>query len=132
MSLAIVCAGNSAAMVRHERVFGRTPLVSPSALASGGRRPLVIKGDDMSKISWASARRNEREFPNIVEIPVPDGGLGSRANAILAWHRRHGLISHRGTVRREADAYFVRWCFADDEDAATFALEFVGELIAAP
>ena len=83
----------------------------------------------MTKIGWASARRNERELPNLVEIPVPDGGLGDRADAILAWHRRRGLSSHRGTVRREGDAYFVRWCFSESDDAEAFALVFGGEAV---
>ena len=80
----------------------------------------------------SAARRNERDYPHIVEIPVPEGGLGDRFDSIIAWHRSHDITTRRGTVRRDNDAYFVRWCFADADDATAFALAFVGELVPAP
>ena len=77
-----------------------------------------------------TARQNERECPNIVELPVPPGGFGKRLDEIFAFHRQLGIPDLRGNRQRRADQEFVRWCFKDREHADAFAARFGGSLVA--
>jgi hypothetical protein len=75
-------------------------------------------------------RRNERDYPHVVEISVPGDGLGSRLNDMHAWHRARSLEARRGHGRtdvkdREVVSY-IRWCFKDPEDAEEFQRVFGG------
>jgi hypothetical protein len=38
-----------------------------------------------------SAKAIERDFPHIVEMVVPEGGLGKRLDAMYDFHARHGV-----------------------------------------
>ena len=38
-----------------------------------------------------TGRMNEREYPNIVELPVPLGGFRDTSFAIDAFHRERGI-----------------------------------------
>lgn len=68
----------------------------------------------------------ERDYPHVVEIVVPLGGLGKRLDAMYDWHRAHGIEIHRGRGRREEPRDIIRWCFADREMAAAFDAAFGG------
>lgn len=68
----------------------------------------------------------ERDFPHIVEIVVPPGGLGKRLDLMYDWHRSRGTEAHRGGRRREEDRDIIRWCFADRALADAFAAAFGG------
>ena len=46
-----------------------------------------------------SATMNERNFPHIVEIVVPPGGLGKTLDAMYDFHFRHGIQAKRGQGR---------------------------------
>jgi hypothetical protein len=70
------------------------------------------------------ALRNERNFPHIVQIIVPPGGLGKRLDAMYDFHSRHGIQAKRGQGQYTKGRNFIRWCFADLETAAAFAAEF--------
>jgi hypothetical protein len=48
-----------------------------------------------------SSKSIERDFPHIVEITVPAGGLGKQLDAMYDWHRERGVEVHRGGGRRE-------------------------------
>jgi hypothetical protein len=74
----------------------------------------------------SSSKAIERDFPHIVEIVVPEGGLGKRLDAMYDWHRERGIEAHRGSGRREQDRDIIRWCFADQEMADAFAAAFGG------
>lgn len=76
-----------------------------------------------------TARNNERQFPNIVELPMPSGGFGSRLDAMHDFHSERGLGSLRGQLQRRDDQEFVRWCFAESGDAEAFLQQFGGRLI---
>ena len=38
-----------------------------------------------------NAKAVEQDFPHFVEIVVPPGGLGSRLDAMYAFHERRGI-----------------------------------------
>jgi len=71
----------------------------------------------------------ERRYPHIVELMVPLNGFGTRLNLMHDWHSFRGLESQRGSGRYHDGRHYVRWCFADQEDAKAFQAEFGGELI---
>ena len=73
----------------------------------------------------------ERDFPHIVEMAVPLNGFGKRLDAMYEWHRAHGIEARRGTGRREEGQDFIRWCFADQKNAADFAASFGGKRMGA-
>jgi hypothetical protein len=73
-----------------------------------------------------SAKNIERDFPHIVEIVVPPGGLGKRLDQMYDWHRERDIEVHRGSGRLEEGRDIVRWCFADAKTAADFAVAFGG------
>jgi len=73
--------------------------------------------------------QNEREFPLIVEMAVPPNGFGRKLDAMHAFHSERGLEARRGCGRRHAEQDFVRWCFANHEDAKFFAQTFGGVLV---
>jgi hypothetical protein len=43
-----------------------------------------------------SAKTIVREFPFVVEIMVPEGGLGRRLDDMHEFHRQRGIIDQRG------------------------------------
>ena len=71
-----------------------------------------------------SATMNERNFPHIVEIIVPLGGLGKTLDAMYDFHARHGIQAKRGQGRYTNGVNFIRWCFADPAIAKSFATAF--------
>lgn len=73
-----------------------------------------------------TSRSYERDFPNIVELPVPPNGFGAKLDLIHEFHRERGIDIRRGTGKRRDDQDFVRWCFADRADAEAFKERFGG------
>ena len=71
-----------------------------------------------------SAKAVERDYPHFVDVAVPPGGLGSRLDAMYAFHERHGIRAKRGHGRHDANGSVVRWCFADPAIADAFTKEF--------
>jgi hypothetical protein len=71
-----------------------------------------------------TSRTNEREFPNIVELPVPPNGFGKTLDLIHEFHSERGLDIRRGRGQRRNDQDFVRWCFASCADAEAFKTKF--------
>jgi hypothetical protein len=72
----------------------------------------------------ASLKVIESKFPHHVDMTVPEGGFGSRLNAMHDWHHVRGIEAVRGQSRRENGRDIIRWCFADAEMAAMFQNEF--------
>jgi hypothetical protein len=70
----------------------------------------------------------EREFPYIVEMVVPPGGLGKRLDAMHDFHAAFGMKACLGRGRRQDDQDHLRWFFADHKIAAAFAAAFGGVL----
>jgi hypothetical protein len=71
---------------------------------------------------------NQRKYPHLVELPLPPGGFGSASDAMLAFHREHGIQPRRG--RNEDEDFFVTFCFADPIHADAFQKRFGGALLA--
>jgi hypothetical protein len=75
----------------------------------------------------------ERDFPHIVEMAVPLGGLGRRLDAMHAFHLERGIQSRNGRRRRDQDGRdHIRWCFADAATAEAFASQFGGRRLIEP
>ena len=53
----------------------------------------------------ASLKVIERKFPHHVDMMVPEGGFGSRLNAMHDWHDERGIEAVRGQSRRENGRY---------------------------
>jgi hypothetical protein len=76
-----------------------------------------------------TSRMNERDFPHIVELALPEGGFGRTLDAIHDFHRLRGIESRRGRRQRRDEQEYVRRCFVDPADANAFAAEFGGTRI---
>lgn len=72
--------------------------------------------------------RTEREFPHIVEMAVPAGGLGRKSDDIAVWHRERSLDMRHGRGDYRAAVWYVTWCFLNPSDAEIFKTEFGGRL----
>ena len=77
----------------------------------------------------ASTKAIERYYPHIVELIVPLNGFGTTLNVMHNWHFNRGIQAQRGSGRYHQRRHYVRWCFADPEDAKAFQEEFGGKLI---
>jgi hypothetical protein len=55
---------------------------------------------------------NERDYPHIVELAVPEGGFRRTLDALYEWHGERGIESRRGRGQRRDDREYLRWCFA--------------------
>jgi hypothetical protein len=72
-------------------------------------------------------RLNEQDFPHLVELAVPPGGLGNQVVEIAALHRDLGIPVRAGRERREGEQFFVRYCFPNTKLADAFAARFAGQ-----
>ena len=78
-------------------------------------------------------RAVERDFPHMVEITVPLGGLGKRLDAMHSFHGERGLQHRNGCRRRDRDGRdHIRWCFGDPATADEFASLFGGRRLIEP
>ena len=70
------------------------------------------------------------DFPYIVEIAVPPGGLGKRLNAMHAFHDQRGIqVAHLPHRHDDDKGDYLLWCFARRTIAEEFAAEFSGTLM---
>ena len=76
-----------------------------------------------------STKEIERQYPHIVELMVPLEGFGPTLNIMHDWHTARGIKSRRGSGHYHKGRHYVRWCFANPEDAKAFQAEFGGKLI---
>jgi hypothetical protein len=56
---------------------------------------------------------NERDYPHIVELPLPSIGFRSQSDDLMAFHRERGIVPRRGVGWHDDEQYYVRYCFAD-------------------
>jgi hypothetical protein len=87
---------------------------------------------NLSRKRNIAAYVNERNFPFVVQIPVPDDGFGSRLDAINAWHRYSKNKQRRGRPQSLGEKKFWRWCFKEFESADKFRQRFGGEVVSGP
>ena len=79
-----------------------------------------------------SPKAIERDFPHVVEIAVPPGGLGAQLDAMHHFHGARGIKACLGRGRREDNLDYLRWYFTSRTTAASFAAEFGGTYLRAP
>ena len=58
----------------------------------------------------ASLKVIESKFPHHVDMMVPEGGFGSRLNAMHDWHDARNITAWRGQSRHENARDIIRWC----------------------
>jgi hypothetical protein len=79
------------------------------------------------------ARMNERDFPHLVEVALPDDGFGDNMlYDIEAFHRERGIEMRRGRRRHRDGQEYVRWCFGDQAHADEFVKRIGGDRVALP
>jgi hypothetical protein len=76
-----------------------------------------------------SAKTIAREFPFVVEIVVPEGGLGRRLDDMHEFSPPAPDLDHHIPRRRDDEHDYIRWCFGDLAVAEAFAAQFSGTLI---
>jgi hypothetical protein len=76
-----------------------------------------------------SAKTIAREFPFVVEIMVPEGGLGRRLDDMHEFHRQRRITDHHIPLRRDDEHDYIRWCFRDLATPEAFAAQFSGALL---
>src|SRR5437588_5722407 len=79
----------------------------------------------------AAARVNERRFPFVVQIAVPEGGFGLTLDTINAWHRYTKNSQRRARLQDVGRQKFGYWCFQNLEIADRFRQRFGGESVLA-
>jgi hypothetical protein len=79
-----------------------------------------------------TSRMRERDYPHIVELPLPPSGFRSQSDDMLAFHRERGIEPRRGRGWHDDEQYYVRYCFADPAHADAFRERFGGEKLTTP
>ena len=67
-----------------------------------------------------SQKAIEREFPHVVEIAVPPGGLGAQLDAMHYFHRARGIEACLGLGSRDEGHDYLRWYFTRPAAANAF------------
>lgn len=76
----------------------------------------------------SSSRKNESEFPHIVEMVLPRNGFDHRLRRQMEdFHALHKIKARFGRRSRQGNQEFCRWCFADAKWADDFREQFGGE-----
>ena len=70
-----------------------------------------------------------RLYPFVVEVMVPEGGLGRRLDDMHQFHRQRRIVDHHISRRRDEQHDYIRWCFKDLATAHAFAEQFSGTLL---
>jgi hypothetical protein len=74
-----------------------------------------------------TGQQNERDFPHLVELPLPSGGFRGQHSEFDAFHRERRLQVRRGRGWNEAEQFYVRFCFPDAATADAFRDRFGGQ-----
>ena len=74
--------------------------------------------------------KNERDFPYIVEMPLPLNGFDERVRrAMETFHQLRDIRPRFGWSRKRNGDYYSRWCFSDPAIADAFRERFGGMLV---
>lgn len=74
----------------------------------------------------------DREYPYQIEMPVPEGGFGTRLDEMHLFHIQVGVVPRTGKGRYDEGVHYLTWCFRDPQHASAFQTLFGGELIGKP
>jgi hypothetical protein len=78
----------------------------------------------------SKALANECDFPNIIEISLPEKGLDiGLSRKIARFHSERNIRPLFGRTRNECDRRYGRWCFSDPLVADEFRKQFGGERV---
>jgi hypothetical protein len=83
----------------------------------------------VSRKHEGSAHLNERDCPHLVELILPQGGLGEGDLTITGFHKERGIQPRFGHVRRDDGEFCLTLCFADPVQADAFQRRFGGTRI---
>jgi hypothetical protein len=72
---------------------------------------------------------NERDFPHLVELPLPPEGFRSIFLEIGSFHRERRIPVRRGRSRHEVKQFYIRFGFPDTATADAFRNRFGGECL---
>jgi hypothetical protein len=75
------------------------------------------------------SKETARHYPFVVEVMVPEGGLGRRLDDMHEFHRQRGITDHHIPRRRDDEHDYIRWCFRDVATAEAFAAQFSGTVL---
>jgi hypothetical protein len=78
-----------------------------------------------------AASVNERRFPFVVQIAMPEDGFGLMLGTINAWHRYTKNKQRRAHLRDVGQQKFGYWCFQSLEIAERFRERFGGAIVPA-
>lgn len=84
---------------------------------------------ELLRMSEVMVRVNERDFPFVVQIAVPDGGFECTLGAIDARHHYNRNPQRRGQRYHAGEQEFWRWCFDGLEIAKAVRHRFGGEIL---
>jgi hypothetical protein len=72
---------------------------------------------------------NEKKYPNIVELAVPDCGLEIQlSRRIMEFHKSRHIQPRHGRWITKDNQTYCRWCFTDLGTACDFIEHFGGAL----
>ena len=70
---------------------------------------------------------NEKKYPNVVELAVPDGQLEIQlSRRIMEFHKSRHIHPRHGRWITKNNQTYCRWCFADLGTACDFIEQFGG------
>jgi hypothetical protein len=69
----------------------------------------------------------ERQLAHIIEVPVSLNSFGRKINAMVAFHREHGIPIRHGQGWSKEAQFYMRYCFGSPETADDFKEQFGGE-----
>jgi hypothetical protein len=79
----------------------------------------------------SSSRRNEIEFPHIVEMALPADGFDHRLRRQMEeFHASYKIKARFGRRSRHGSQEHCRWCFVDPACADAFREKFGGKRLA--
>jgi hypothetical protein len=99
--------------------------IEPSSKESSARsQARSFRIGQVTRTSEIMARMNERDYPHLVELPLP---FRTKSEDILAFHRERGVQIRRGRRRNDEGQFYVTFCFAEPSHADAFRDRFGGE-----
>ena len=89
----------------------------------------LIQPDQATRSGGKSkSYRTEREFPYIVELPIPPNGLDVRlSREITLFHNQRDTPLRFGRTRIQYGQLYCRCCFSDPTIAEAFRARFVND-----
>jgi hypothetical protein len=90
----------------------KSPKKKPTAAKLRTWRVSILRqrAHHLARKGEITGHQNERDFPHLVELPLPPGGFHGQLSEFDAFHRDRGLPVRRGRGRNGAEQFYVRSC----------------------